>query len=149
MLDRLASNSGEERQSSASRLPAPAIVRIRKANDRRTQPPERGRWRRRNSSRSAVGGLPEALGDVADSRSTVTARSPDGTLALKLYWRPGGVLMQRSELRPGDTRVVQAMLFASARAFALWCESDQLRFAYPLLFSNLARSGRDLFDNAG
>lgn len=93
--------------------------------------------------------MPEAFDDVADSRSTVTAGSADGTLALTLCRRPGGVLVQRSEVRPGDTRVVQSMLFASACAFAIWCESDQLRFAYPLLFSNLARSGRELFDSAG
>jgi hypothetical protein len=92
--------------------------------------------------------MPEALDGGSASRPIVSARSPDGALTFTLCPRPSGVVVQRSELRLGDRCLVQSMLFTSARAFVTWCETDQLRFAYPMLFINLARSGCELFDSA-
>lgn len=146
MSDRLASNSDKEWHGPVSRLLAPAPSGIRVANDRREASPNRHRLRQRRSLRSKGDGLPEALDLVAASSSIVCARSSDGALTFTLWLRPRGLVVERSELWPDDRRVAQSMLFASAHAFVTWCECDQLRFAYPMLFINLARSGSDLFD---
>jgi hypothetical protein len=149
MSDRLASKSDEAPERPVGSFLASTPLGIRTENDRRMPSSNRHRQRRRHSSRTRVGDLSEALDGVAASPSTVSARSPDGALSFMLCARPRGVVVQRSELRHGDRRVVQLMLFPSAHTFVTWCESDQLRFAYPMLFINLARSGRDLFDRAG
>lgn len=81
------------------------------------------------------------------SETSMTARSPDRALAFTLRRRPFGVLVQRSEQASGGVRLVQSTLFTSAQAFVAWCDSDPLRFAYPMLFYNLARSGGGLFDH--
>lgn len=83
------------------------------------------------------------------SSRIVTAASSDGAVTFTLSARPGGISVQRNEQRPGGRRLVQSMRFSNAQSFVKWCESDELRFAYPLLFSNLARSGRELFDAPG
>ena len=147
MSDRAASNSDEAPQRPQGVLAAQWPLRIRAPNDRRTPSSKRHRRHRREHPRSRSSASLEALDDVA-AASTVCVRSPDGALTFILWQRPHGVVVQRSELRPGDGRVVQSMMFASAHAFGTWCQSDQLRFAYPLLFINLARSGRDLFASA-
>jgi hypothetical protein len=147
MLDRAASISDEVRQRPQGVFAAQLPLRIRAANDRRTPFSNRHRRHRRDHPRSRPSATLEALHDEAAS-STVCASSPDGVLAFILWERPHGVVVQRSELRPGDGRVVLSMMFASAHAFVTWCQSDHLRFAYPLLFVNLARSGCELFDRA-
>jgi len=149
MSDRIASKSDEERQRLAGDVLASLPLHIRATNDRQSSAPKRHRHHRLDYSRSRASGPVEALDCVAASPSIVSAISSDGALSFTLCPRPRGVVVQRSELRPGKRRIVQSMLFANARAFVLWCESDQLRFAYPLLFSNLSRRGRDLFDSAG
>ena len=80
------------------------------------------------------------------SSRIVTAASSDGALMFTLSARPGGISVQRNEQRPGGRRLVQSLRFSDAPSFVKWCESDELRFAYPLLFANLARSGCELFD---
>ena len=145
MSNRLASRSDEEGQAFVGTVLAPVHLRIA-ANERRTPSP--GRRPYRQNSRSRVGGQSESLGGVGMSPPTVSARSSDGALTFTLYLRPHGVVVQRSELRRGDRRVVQSILFTNARAFVTWCESDHLRFDYPMLFIDLARYGRDLFDGA-
>ena len=115
---------------------------------RRASNPGRRQHRRervpRRSNRS-----PEVSDGVAASSTMVSARSPDGTLTIRLCPRPSGVAVQRNELRTSGACVVQWMFFPSASAFVAWCASDPLRFAYPLLFINVSRTGRDLFDSAG
>lgn len=74
--------------------------------------------------------------------------SDDKVLVFQLSARPGGISVRRSERRSGGEQVTQSVRFTDESAFARWCESDALRFAYPLLFSKLTRSGRDLFNAA-
>ena len=145
MSDRLASRSDEEGQAFVGTVLAPVHLRIA-VNEHRNPSPNRRRHRQ--GSRSRVGGQSEALGGVGMSPPTVSARSSDGALTFALCPRPHGVVVQRSELRRGGRPVVQSILFTNARAFMTWCESDHLRFDYPLLFIDLARCARDLFDSA-
>ncbi len=78
-------------------------------------------------------------------RKSITIASDDGVVTFQLEPCAGGVVMKRtrSHLRPGQ--VVQSMQFHEEESFLRWCDGDQLRFAYPLLFANLRRSGRALF----
>jgi hypothetical protein len=154
MSDHLASKSDEAPERPVGSFLAPSTTPLgRMANDRRASSSDRHRHRHRQRPRqpprSGARGPSGAHDGAPASQSAVSARSPDGVLTFMLCPRPRGVVVQRSELRHGDRRVVQLMLFASAHAFVMWCESDQLRFAYPMLFINLARSGRDLFDSVG
>jgi hypothetical protein len=73
------------------------------------------------------------------------ASSPDKVLSIHIAARPGGIAVQRTEQRPGGRRLVQSIRFEDEVAFVRWCESDDLWFAYPLLFSEMARSGCALF----
>ena len=84
----------------------------------------------------------------AEPSRSVTAMSDDKVLTFHLAARPGGVAVQRSERRAGGRRVVQSVRFADEASFVRWCQSDELRFAYPLLFSKLSRSGCELFNAA-
>ena len=149
MSDRLASKRDEERQLPEGSLPSLPPPGVPTTNGRCTPRPMRHRQRRRRPCRDRLSAPTEALDGGSASRPTICVKSPDGALTLTLWPRPGGVVVQRNELRLGDRRHVQSMLFASAHAFVTWCETDQLRFAYPMLFFNLTRSGRELFDSAG
>jgi hypothetical protein len=108
-----------------------------------------------NARRPLRGTCPRAMrGAFARTPATagpqaVQCASPDGALAFAVFPGSRGLVVQRTELRPADKLRVESWLFADASAFAKWCESDALRFAYPLLFVNLARCGRDVFARAG
>ena len=78
----------------------------------------------------------------------VIAKSGDRVLVFQLNARPGGIAVQRSERHAGGGNVTQSVRFTDEAAFTRWCESDALRFAYPLLFSKLTRSGCELFNAA-
>jgi len=75
----------------------------------------------------------------------VTASSGDGVIVFKLVRCPGGVHVERSQVRPGGVRVVQSMRFRNDASFIRWCEADRLKFSYPLVYANLLRSGCELF----
>lgn len=76
---------------------------------------------------------------------TVTATSNDGVLAFHLSARPGGISVQRAERQANGRRLVQSVRFDDEDTFVRWCRADDLWFSYPLLFSNLTRSGCELF----
>ena len=81
-------------------------------------------------------------------RGGATIASDDGVVTFQLKRCADGVVMERTRnrLRPGQ--IVQAMQFGEEASFLRWCEGDQLRFAYPLLFANLRRSGCALFHSS-
>jgi hypothetical protein len=78
----------------------------------------------------------------------VSVTSDDQVLVFQLNARPGGLAVQRKERRAGGGQVTQSLRFTDEASFTRWCESDALRFAYPLLFSKLMRSGSELFNTA-
>ena len=71
--------------------------------------------------------------------------SPDGEVSFRFSFSAGGVHLERTLNRPGGARLVLSMRFADETAFIRWCETDQLKFMYPLLYSNLKRSVCALF----
>lgn len=83
--------------------------------------------------------------ETSDRPRSVTESSADNVLTVRINARPGGIAVQRTEQRPDGRRVVQSMHFADEATYVRWCQSDDLWFAYPLLFSKLSRSGCELF----
>ena len=79
------------------------------------------------------------------SDDELTLTSEDGTLTFRLKRIDGRLHMERSRRRARSSAVVQVTDFGDESSFIRWCESDRLRFTYPLLFANLKRSGRALF----
>ena len=89
-----------------------------------------------------------AAGSMSNSASRQTSdrpRSVAESSAVRISARPGGIAVQRTEQRPDGRRVVQSMHFADEATYVRWCQSDDLWFTYPLLFSKLSRSGCELF----
>ena len=82
------------------------------------------------------------------SPGTVAASSDDGIVSFILTPCASGVYVERTRLRSGAGRIVQAMQFADGDSFLRWCASDLMQFAYPLLFVTLRRSGSALFHAA-
>lgn len=72
--------------------------------------------------------------------------SCDKVLSFHLSARAGGIAVQRTERQTNGRRLVLSVRFDDEAAFVRWCRSDDQRFAYPLLFSNLTRSGCELFN---
>jgi hypothetical protein len=56
-----------------------------------------------------------------------------------------GIFVERHVERAGEGLVLHAMRFADETAFLSWCLSDQLQFHFPLVYSNLRRTGCALF----
>lgn len=71
--------------------------------------------------------------------------SGDGVLTLHVSARPGGIAVERAERRAGGSRFIQSVRFDDEASFIRWCRSDDLWFAYPLLFSQLTRRAGELF----
>lgn len=67
--------------------------------------------------------------------------SDDGSVAFALKASRFGLYVQRTQRRPLDAHVIQAMVFDSNEAFVRWCESDPIRFDHPVLYSQLRRHG--------
>lgn len=85
--------------------------------------------------------------DASDRPRSVTESSADNVLTIRINARPGGIAVQRTEQRPDGRRVVQSMHFVDEPSYVRWCQSDDLWFTYPLLFSKLSRSGCELFNS--
>lgn len=80
-----------------------------------------------------------------DRRDARTVRSDDGALVVTLQCTPDGMFVERTIQRPGMSRVVQAVVFDTADQFRRWCDADQARFDYPLLYSSLTRNADAIF----
>jgi hypothetical protein len=77
---------------------------------------------------------------------TVTASSPDDVLRFRVSACSHGIHVERAQ-RYGLTRriTVQSMRFVDDASFVRWCDTDQLKFSYPLLYDRLRRDGCALF----
>ena len=78
---------------------------------------------------------------------TLSARSEREALAFFLAPHQGALYLERIRFC-NKTRAVVALQFADGESFQSWCDADDLRFTYPILFAHLKRSASDLFDAA-
>lgn len=76
------------------------------------------------------------------------ANSADGSLRFELTRRPIGVVMTRMRQLGRRRCAVQHIHLVDEASLHRWCEGDQLRFCFPLLFDTLKRSGGALFCDA-
>ncbi len=81
----------------------------------------------------------------ADKPDALTLRSTDGVLVVTLRATACGLFVERVLQRPKAARVVQATVFATPGSFQRWCDADQARFEYPLLYSKLIHDAGELF----
>ena len=84
----------------------------------------------------------------SDEPSRLVFDSPDGSVSFVLVRHGGGVNVERTKARLHGGRMSTAMRFPDEASFIQWCDTDRLRFTYPLLFEQLRRSGRALFTSA-
>lgn len=80
-----------------------------------------------------------------DRHDARTVRSSDGALVVIMQRTPHGMFVERVIQRPGMSRVVQDVVFGTADQFRRWCDADQARFDYPLLYASLARHADAMF----
>jgi hypothetical protein len=78
---------------------------------------------------------------IEASRRGKTLKSDDGALVLRLAATGHGLYVERIEERPGAGRVMQSALFTEHSHFVRWCDADNRRFDYPLIYVSLRRDG--------
>ena len=98
-------------------------------HDRRQQSPS-GR-----SARPARGPEPVAAGKVV--------MSSDAALTFLIFPTHSGVLVKRTHCPSPGPRIVHIMKFDCVERFDRWCTCEPIRFADPLLYDQLLRSGHD------
>jgi hypothetical protein len=81
---------------------------------------------------------------LSEPEDVITSASADGVIAFRLVPRAKGIHVERIQLRTGSARVIQSMLFQDDQSFIRWCDADQLKFSYPLVYANLRRNGSAL-----
>lgn len=85
-----------------------------------------------------------------DTTRAVVIRSEDGQVCFRLRPTPSGLLVQRDRRRrESRARLVQSVVFSSIDGFARWCESDSVRFDYPIILSTVKREGDALLQSLG
>lgn len=73
--------------------------------------------------------------------TSFVAASADGVISFRLVPHERRLHVERVQIRQGTATVVQSMLFSDDQSFIRWCDADQLKYSYPLVFANLRRSG--------
>ena len=79
--------------------------------------------------------------NVARSVRGITLRSDDGVITFTLTAAARGLFVERTELRADEARVVQSTLFNDDASFERWCDTDAVRFEYPVLYVRLKHDG--------
>jgi hypothetical protein len=71
--------------------------------------------------------------------------SADGAVEFTLVPTQRGLLVERTQVRSRNARVVQSIVFRDDEAFQRWCDADSVRFDYPLLYMKVKRDGDHMF----
>jgi hypothetical protein len=71
--------------------------------------------------------------------------SEDGAVSFVVVGGALGLLIERTQRRPLGSRLVQALVFEDVVEFRRWCDSDLVRFDYPLLHCRLWSQGHEYF----
>lgn len=85
---------------------------------------------------------PKMKSAPADDGPVVVVRSDDGNVCFRLHPTRSGLWVERErQQKCHQARLVHSVVFASLDKFARWCESDSVRFDYPIVFSIIKREG--------
>lgn len=83
--------------------------------------------------------------DPSRLRSSCTLTSQDGCTTFSLIRTAEGLLVERTQIQPLGSRLIQSMVFANQPLFDRWCSAEPHRFDDAVLFGQLVREGRDAF----
>lgn len=75
--------------------------------------------------------------------------SEDGAVSFKVEGTPAGLGIERAQRRPLGAQFMQVFVFDDAASFERWCDTDPIRFQYPLLHGQVRRQGDDYFAAKG
>ena len=75
--------------------------------------------------------------------------SEDGAVSFKVEATSAGLCIERMQRRPLGTQFMQVFVFDDAASFKRWCDTDPVRFHYPLLHGHVVRQGEDYFAAQG
>lgn len=79
-----------------------------------------------------------------DSHCDLDVCSPDARLRVTLRLSADGLYVERAYEAAPNGRIVQGLIFVSEPEFLVWCDSDDARFDYPLMCSQVRRAGCEL-----
>ena len=83
--------------------------------------------------------------NVADR--PVVVQSDDGFVRIWLRMTRFGLWVRRERRRADEhARLVQSVVFRDTQGFERWCDSDSIRFDYPIVSSTVKREGGALLD---
>ena len=83
---------------------------------------------------------------TAETPETLRFEGDGGAVIFTMSADRGGVQIERTRKRSAaDDPVTTVMRFRDEEGFTRWCDTDDLRHAYPLLFAQMRRSGLTLF----
>ncbi len=92
--------------------------------------------------------ISKATKSTADVDGGIVIKSDDGNVCFRLRPTRSGLWVQRDRRREeSHARLVHSVVFASIDGFARWCESDSVRFDYPIVFSTVRREGGALLQD--
>jgi hypothetical protein len=74
-------------------------------------------------------------------RIAESIRSDDGNVTFTLAQVADGLFVERIQLHSGRHRTVHVTLFEDEPSFDSWCNSDPVRFDYPMVHVRLRRDG--------
>ena len=83
--------------------------------------------------------------NVADR--PVVVQSDDGSVRVWLRMTRFGLWVRRERRRADEhARLVQSVVFPNSHGFERWCDSDSIRFDYPIVSTTVKREGGALLD---
>lgn len=78
---------------------------------------------------------------------SVVVQSDDGAVKVWLRITRFGLWVRRERQRIEEhARLVQSVVFSDNQGFERWCDSDSIRFDYPIVSSTVKREGGALLD---
>lgn len=86
---------------------------------------------------------------IVDTARTI--KSHDGSLSFVLRRKSQGVQLERKEEVAEESvsgHVSLVTLFETAQQFVEFCDADEARYRYPLVFQQLRREADELFSHA-
>jgi hypothetical protein len=80
----------------------------------------------------------------ADGMRSLSARDRQGEVRFLVQRVAGGVYVEREAMPRRGLHTLQSILFDDTDSFMRWCDSDPVRFEYPVLHTNLKRYASEL-----
>lgn len=84
---------------------------------------------------------------LIDSQGALIVSSDDGAVSYRLIRTRFGLCVERArQHQHGNARLVHTANFGDTDRFLKWCDSDSVRFDYPIVSSTIRREGGTLLE---